>query len=262
MRAVLVLAAVLALTACGGDEEGRARRRAARRPLTGFTRRRLSRRRPSRLCARAAAAATALEQGDAGRLVELSYADTFVCDDLPADLFPDCSPGATLEGHAVTGADGKIGVLDAEDYEARLAELGDVTVAGVGTCGPGRPGPPLVPPCVLDGQPGRGRVAGARQARGGVVDRDRLRRLARELEDRLRRPGGRAGLRQRPALELDRIRQVKELPLEAEPLRQLSASARRPSVSVAYWPPATKWTPASLAACFVGSSASPVTKQS
>jgi hypothetical protein len=39
----------------------------------------------------------------------------------------------------VTGADGKIAILSMEDYEARLGELGEVRVAGVGTCGPDDP---------------------------------------------------------------------------------------------------------------------------
>jgi hypothetical protein len=90
-------------------------------------------------CGRAASAATALQEGDSARLVELSYADTFACADLPPEMFPDCSPGATLEGHPVTGADGKIGILSAEDYEALLAELGETTVTGIGTCGPDDP---------------------------------------------------------------------------------------------------------------------------
>ena len=90
-------------------------------------------------CERASLVATALEEGDTAALVELSYEDTFVCDDLPAETFPDCAPGETLEGHAVTGADGKIGIFSAEDYEARLGELGEVAVAGVGTCGPEDP---------------------------------------------------------------------------------------------------------------------------
>jgi hypothetical protein len=132
-----MLAVVLALAACGGDEEST--------PTTGAEA-------PSATfaaaacpvddaaaCERAALAATALQEGDTARLVELSYADTFVCDELPAEMFPDCAPGETLEGHAVTGADGKIGILSAEDYEARLAALGEVTVAGVGTCGPDDP---------------------------------------------------------------------------------------------------------------------------
>ena len=90
-------------------------------------------------CERAALAATALEEGEIAALVELSYADTFVCDDLPAEIFPGCAPGETLEGHAVTGADGKIEILSAQDYGARLAELGEVMVASVGTCGPDDP---------------------------------------------------------------------------------------------------------------------------
>jgi hypothetical protein len=137
VRAVLVIAALIALAGCGGDGEG-VGETGAREETTGFTAAGCPIDDPE-LCVRAAAAATALQQGDTGRLVELSYADTFVCEDLRPDLFPDCSPGATLEGHAVTGADGKIGVLSAEDYEARLAELGEVTVAGVGTCGPDDP---------------------------------------------------------------------------------------------------------------------------
>lgn len=137
MRALLALVAALALTACGGDEEGApptsseaspAEFTAAGCPVDD-----------RRACERAASAATALEEGDVARLVELSYADTFVCDDLPAEMFPDCSPGETLEGHAVTGADGKISVLTVEEYEAHLAELGDATATGIGTCGPDDP---------------------------------------------------------------------------------------------------------------------------
>ena len=137
MRALLALVAVLALTACGGDEEGAPPTSSEASPA-GFTAAGC----PvddRQACERAASAATALEEGDIARLVELSYADAFVCDDLPAEMFPDCSPGATLEGHAVTGADGKISVLDAEEYEARLAELADATVTGIGTCGPDDP---------------------------------------------------------------------------------------------------------------------------
>lgn len=130
---MLAPALVLALAACGGDEESATTTSRVPFALAGC---------PvddAAACARAAAATTALQEGDAARLVELSYADTFVCDDLPPEMFPDCSPGETLEGHAVTGADGKIRVLPAEVFEARLTEFGEVTVAGVGTCGPDGP---------------------------------------------------------------------------------------------------------------------------
>ena len=110
---MLALALVLALAACG--EESASTTSDASSALAGC---------PvddAEACARAAAAATALREGDTARLVELSYADTFVCDDLPAEMFPDCSADEALEGHAVTGADVKIRVLPAEEYEARLA---------------------------------------------------------------------------------------------------------------------------------------------
>jgi hypothetical protein len=137
VRALLALALALALVACGGGEES-APTTSAEAASPAFA--------PAGCpvddppaCERAALAATALQEGDAGALVDLSYADTFVCDDLPAEMFPDCAPGDTLEGHAVTGADGKIAILSAEDYDSLLAELGEVSVAGVGTCGPDDP---------------------------------------------------------------------------------------------------------------------------
>jgi hypothetical protein len=137
VRGVLALALVLALAACGGDEES-APSTGTEAPSAAFAAAGCPVDDPA-ACERAALAAKALQEGDTTALVELSYADTFVCDDLPAEMFPDCGPGETLEGHAVTGADGKIGILSAEDYEARLAGLREVTVAGVGTCGPDDP---------------------------------------------------------------------------------------------------------------------------
>jgi hypothetical protein len=137
VRAVLALPLALALAACGGDEES-APTTSAEAPSAAFAAAGC----PiddQAACERAALAATALQEGDTVALVALSYADTFVCDDLPAELFPDCAPGETLEGHAMTGADREIAILAAEEYEARLAELGEVTVAGVGTCGPEDP---------------------------------------------------------------------------------------------------------------------------
>ena len=134
---MLALAVVLSLAACGGDEES-APTTGAEGPLVTFQAAGCPVDDPA-ACERAALAATAFQEGDTAALLELSYADTFVCDDLPAEMFPDCAPGETLEGHAVTGADGKIAILSAEEYEARLAELGQVMVAGVGTCGPDDP---------------------------------------------------------------------------------------------------------------------------
>ena len=61
-----------------------------------------------------------------------------MCDDLPAEIFPGCALGQTLEGHAVTGADGKIGILSAEDYAARLAEPAR-SRSPASTCGPEDP---------------------------------------------------------------------------------------------------------------------------
>ncbi|MGH3058507.1 MAG: hypothetical protein ACRDPP_09715 [Gaiellaceae bacterium] len=129
MRALAAVVALLALAACGDEDPSRFA--VAGCPVD-----------EPALCERAAPAANALEEGDVAHLVELSHLDSFACDDLPAELFPDCSPGETLEGHAFTGADGTIAVLSPEEYEARLAELAgfdEVTVTGVGTCGPDDP---------------------------------------------------------------------------------------------------------------------------
>jgi hypothetical protein len=138
---VAVVVALVALAACGGDEEGApeattgtasaARFEAEGCPVDD-----------AEFCERAASAANALVAGDTARVVELSYADSFPCDDLPPELFPDCSSGRTLEGHALTGADGKITILPPAEYEARLAELtgsAEVAVTGIGTCGPDDP---------------------------------------------------------------------------------------------------------------------------
>lgn len=132
MKASAVVLAVLALAACGGGEAPAETSldaySAAACPVDDAA-----------LCGRAAAVANALVADDAGRLVELSYADEFRCDELPADLFPDCAPGRTLLGHASTDGDGRIAILSEEEYQTRLASLGRPAVLGVGTCGPDDP---------------------------------------------------------------------------------------------------------------------------
>jgi hypothetical protein len=128
VRTSAALFVLLALVGCGGPDAPSEAYPAAACPVDDAA-----------LCGRAAAAANALASGDVDRLVELSYADEFRCDELPTELFPDCEAGLTLEGHAFTDGDAVIRVLSAEDYRARLAGLGEPTVLGVGTCGPDDP---------------------------------------------------------------------------------------------------------------------------
>ena len=176
-------------------------------------------------------AAAALVEGDTARLVELSYADTFVCDDLPAGMFPDCSPGATLEGHAVTGADGKISVLAADDYEARLADLGEVTVTGVGTCGPDDPDRRSYHLAFWAADEGGSLELVRREGEWsiGIVYADSLERWETVYAD----PETELACGNVEALGLDGVREVDEVPVDAEALGQLAVSARTPRVSVA-----------------------------
>ena len=90
MKAELVIAALCALAGCGGDEES-VGETGARETTTGFAAAGCPIDDPE-LCVRAAAAATALQRGDTGRLVELSYADAFVCEDLPVVGVGTCGP--------------------------------------------------------------------------------------------------------------------------------------------------------------------------
>jgi hypothetical protein len=123
------VALALVLAACGGDEE-RAPTTGAGAPSAAFAAAGCPVDDPA-ACERASLVATGSRRATPPpALVELSYEDTFVRDDLPAETFPDCAPGETLEGHVVTG---KIGTFSAEDHEAWL---GEVAVACVGTCGP------------------------------------------------------------------------------------------------------------------------------
>ena len=119
---------LLVLAGCGGSDASTEAYPAAACPVDDAA-----------LCGRAAAAAGALDAGDVDRLVELSYADEFRCDELPAELFPDCEPGAVLEGHAFTDGQGEIRILTEAGYRAELGRLGEATVLGVGTCGPDDP---------------------------------------------------------------------------------------------------------------------------
>ena len=128
MRTSAALFALLALAGCGGSDAPTEAYPAAACPVDDAA-----------LCGQAAAAANALDAGDVARLVELSYADEFRCDELPAELFPDCAPGKLLEGHAFTDAQGEIRILTGADYRTELGRLGEATVLGVGTCGPDDP---------------------------------------------------------------------------------------------------------------------------
>lgn len=125
MRISAALFILLALAGCGGSDASTEAYPVAACPVDDAA-----------LCGRAAAAAGALDAGDVDRLVELSYADEFRCDELPAELFPGCEPGKTLEGHAFTDGAGEIRVLAEADYRAELGRLGKAAVLGLGTCGP------------------------------------------------------------------------------------------------------------------------------
>jgi hypothetical protein len=119
---------LLALAGCGGSDASTEAYPAAACPVDDAA-----------LCGRAAAVAGALDTGDVDRLVELSHADEFRCDELPAELFPDCAPGKALDGHAFTDGQGEIRILTEERYRSELARLGKAAVLGVGTCGPSDP---------------------------------------------------------------------------------------------------------------------------
>ncbi len=125
----MALLLLLALTGCGGSDAPSEAYPAAACPVDDAA-----------LCGRAAAAADAPAAGDFDRLVELSYADEFRCDELPAaELFPDCAPGLVLDGHPATDGEAEIRVLSEEELRSRLAALGEADVLGVGTCGPDDP---------------------------------------------------------------------------------------------------------------------------
>lgn len=75
------------------------------------------------LCTAVAAAANALVDGDVAALLEHSWAEEVRCDEVPADLFPDCAPGRVLNGYGRTGADAEIRILELADFRAELAGL-------------------------------------------------------------------------------------------------------------------------------------------
>jgi hypothetical protein len=128
VRTSAALFVLLALAGCGGSDASPEAYPAAACPVDDAA-----------LCGRAAAAADALAAGDVDRLVALSYADEFRCDELPADLFPECAPGQILEGHPFTDGTAEIRVLTEEELRSRLARLGEPVVLGMGTCGPDDP---------------------------------------------------------------------------------------------------------------------------
>src|SRR5688572_5738656 len=101
-------------------------------------------------CGVIAEAARALVDADAAVLIELSRPDRFVCADLPTDVFPACAQGGVLQGHPVASAAPIFEVLRRSAYRAQFRGIigdvdpsfsdghgsGELTVLGVGTCGP------------------------------------------------------------------------------------------------------------------------------
>ena len=128
MRTSAALLVLLALAGCEGSDSPSEAYPAAACPVDDAA-----------LCGRAAAVADALAAGDVDRIVELSYADEFRCDERLAALFPDCKPGRILNGHPATDGHAEIRILTEEAYRTRLAGLGPAEVRGVGTCGPDDP---------------------------------------------------------------------------------------------------------------------------
>jgi hypothetical protein len=102
-------------------------------------------------CARALVVANGLLAADAAAMREVTAAETFECDELPADMVPACRPGLVLTGLGVYAVASKIGVVpDARQWLAGLVGRinpgyaddrgpGRPVVLGVGTCGPDDP---------------------------------------------------------------------------------------------------------------------------
>jgi hypothetical protein len=106
------------------------------------------------LCATATEVIQALQSADVDRLFALSREDRLVCADLALEYFPACETDDVLQGHALSGPDFLVEVVDGDGYRVQLEaimsnvdpsfsdELGDggVRVIGVGICGPDIPG--------------------------------------------------------------------------------------------------------------------------
>ena len=106
-------------------------------------------------CGTAVEVIDALQDGDAGRLFELSRSSRLECAELARQYFPDCeAPDDVLRGYGLSGPTFIVEVAGPQEYRQRLDavvasidpaftdELGDgrVRVVGVGTCGPDIPG--------------------------------------------------------------------------------------------------------------------------
>jgi hypothetical protein len=104
-------------------------------------------------CERAARAANALVTGDVVALMTLAGLEEFDCAQLPAGMVSNCRPGRTLRGVAAFTVETKMTVYPVAIFQQRVADwlartdtaytdergTGEVTVYGVGTCGPDDP---------------------------------------------------------------------------------------------------------------------------
>jgi len=104
-------------------------------------------------CGRASAAANALVAGAVDALMALAGTETFTCDEMPAGMVANCRPGLVLRGVATFAVETQMTVATVAEFRQRLTDwlartdanytddrgTGQLTVRGVGTCGPADP---------------------------------------------------------------------------------------------------------------------------
>jgi hypothetical protein len=74
-------------------------------------------------CATATEVIDALQAADVDRLFALSREDRLVCAELAVEYFPACETADVLEGHALSGPDFTVEVVDGDGYRRQLEAI-------------------------------------------------------------------------------------------------------------------------------------------